>query len=222
VVNVGSDKARVDGWLGGLQAGYNYQVDRWLWGVEADLQITSQRGGVTFCFPPGILTCGPGTTALGTANYSLPWFGTLRGRVGFLPWERFLFYVTGGVAVGQVKADYVDAIGPGLLTPLAIATAGVNQTRLGWVVGAGIEGAAWWNNWTWKIEYLHMDLGSVGASPTGLTTGAFSAVIGDFRTTITQSTLFNSAFHSRFTDDIIRVGLNYHFGWAAPAVVTKY
>jgi outer membrane immunogenic protein len=221
VVNADNARTRVDGWLGGLQAGYNYQVDRWLWGIEADLQITSERGGTTFCFPANVLACGPGTTAIGVANYSLPWFGTLRARAGVVAWERVLFYATGGLAVGQIRADYADAIGPGVLTPLAIATASVNQTRAGWVAGAGIEGALT-GGWTLKIEYLHMDLGSVAGSPTGLTTGSLALVLGDFRTTLTQSIAFNSAFHARFTDDIIRVGLNYRFSWAAPAVVSKY
>jgi outer membrane immunogenic protein len=217
---VGSDKARVDGWLGGLQAGYNYQFDRWVWGIEGDLQITSERGGVGFCFAPQLF-CQPGTVALGAANYSFPWFGTLRGRVGVVAFDRVLFYGTGGLAVGQIKGDYVDAIAAGLLTPAAAVTTSVSQTRVGWVAGAGIEGALW-GNWTLKIEYLHMDLGSIAASATGLTAGAFAANIGDFRTTLTQSTVFNSAFHTRFTDDLIRIGLNYRFGWAPAPVVTRY
>jgi outer membrane immunogenic protein len=220
VVNAASDRARVDGWLGGLQAGYNYQVDRWVWGIEGDLQITSERGGTTLCFPLTVACGAAGTTALGIANYSLPWFGTLRGRVG-MAWDRVLFYATGGLAYGRVRADYTDAIAAGVITPASFATTSAGVNRAGWVVGAGIEGAVA-ANWTVKLEYLHLDFGSFSGSTTGVAAGSFSAVLGDFRTTISQSTTYNSLFRTRFTDDILRVGLNYRFSAVAPAVVTKY
>jgi outer membrane immunogenic protein len=220
VVFRGSHRTEMDGWLGGFQAGYNYQVNRWVWGVEGDLQATGERGGTNFCFPEN-LNCGPGTAAGGTASYRLRWLGTLRGRVGYA-WDRVLFYATGGLAVGQIDASYTDSIAASTLTPLTTVAVSSTATRAGWVAGAGVEGAFRnWNNWTWKIEYLHVDLGGFNALAAGSATGAFSAVIGDFRTSITQTTAFNSAYHSHFSDDIIRVGVNYRFG-AAPVVVAKY
>jgi outer membrane immunogenic protein len=150
----------------------------------------------------------------------LPWFGTFRGRAG-IAFDRILLYATGGLAVGRLNADYTDAIAAGFVTPAAAATGSGGVTRAGWVIGAGVEGAVT-NNWTVKVEYLHVDLGSTGASVTGVTTGSLSVPIGDFRTTIAQTTTFNSLFGTRFTDDIIRVGLNYRFAWAPAAVVTKY
>jgi outer membrane immunogenic protein len=44
-------------------------------------------------------------------------------------------------------------------------------------------------------------------------------VLGDFRTTLTQTTTFNSAFRARVTDDIVRIGVNYRFGGP---VVARY
>jgi outer membrane immunogenic protein len=218
VINAGSGRANMNGWLGGFQAGYNYQVSRWVWGVEGDLQITGERGGTAICFPATAL-CGGGTVASGTADYSLRWFGTLRGRAG-VAFDRILLYATGGLAVGEIKADYTDSIAAGAVAPGAIATVSSRVTRVGWVAGAGVEGAIR-DNWTLKLEYLHVDLGSFNDAAAGVANGSFSAVLGDFRTTVTQSTAFNSAFRSRFTDDIIRVGLNYRFGGAA-VVTAKY
>jgi outer membrane immunogenic protein len=214
----GSNRADVNGWLGGFQAGYNYQVNRWVLGVEGDFQWTGERGGTSFCFPVNV-GCGPATAAVGSADYSLRWLGTLRGRAGIAA-DKWLFYVTGGLAVGDIRANYADGIAAGLLTPVTFAFINQSFTRVGWAAGAGVEGVIS-GNWTWKAEYLHVDLGGNDALAAGVTTGAFAAVIGDFRTTIRQTTGFASAYNSRFTDDILRVGVNYRFG-AAPLVVAKY
>jgi len=208
VVHTASDRANVNGWLGGFQAGYNWQVGRYLWGVEGDLQFTGERGGTSFCFPAGV-PCGAATTT-GAADYRLRWLGTLRGRAG-VTWDRVLLYATGGLAVGDIHSDFSDGIAAGLLAPAALVTVGSNTTRAGWVAGAGAESALT-RNWSVKLEYLHVDLGGFGGLPTGSTTGNFSAVIGNFRTAITQVNAFTSQFHAHYTDDIVRVGLNYRFG----------
>lgn len=216
VVTSASDRARINGGLGGLQAGYNWQTDRFVWGIEGDAQITGERGGVSFCF------AGPvGCAAVGTANYSLPWFATLRGRAG-VAFDRVLFYATGGLAAGEIRSSFTDGVAAGFF-PGGVATLDSRTTRVGWVVGAGVEGAIA-NNWTIKVEYLHMDLGSVDASVNGSSTSATSITVGDFRINTLLATQFNSTYRARITDDIVRIGLNYRFSWAAvsPAVVTKY
>jgi outer membrane immunogenic protein len=216
-ISAGNDRARLNGALGGFQAGYNRQFDRYVLGLEGDIQATGERGGVTICpVAAGVaaVPC-PGTTGtqFGTANYRLPWFGTLRGRAG-VTFDRILLYATGGLAVGEIKADYVDGtFGGTTLNPLA--TGSVNTTRAGWVFGGGIEGAID-RNWSIKAEYLHMDFGSIdqSISASGV---PLTVVIGDFRTTISQN--LTSAFHTRVTDDVFRIGVNYRF---AGPVVAKY
>jgi outer membrane immunogenic protein len=62
----------------------------------------------------------------------------------------------------------------------------------------------------------HMDFGSIDASVSA--SGVpLSVAIGDFRTTISQN--LTSAFHTRVTDDVLRIGVNYRFGGP---VVAKY
>lgn len=207
----GNDRARLRGALGGLQAGYNWQTDRWVWGLEGDFQITGERGGVLICpvaagiAPPA--TCPATGSPFGTADYSMPWFGTLRGRIG-VAWDRVLFYGTGGLAVAGIKADYTDALplGAPLVTP--VATGSQRFARAGWVIGGGIEGALD-NNWSVKLEYLHMDFGSFNQT-IGPAITSTSIPIGDFRTNLAIA--LTSAFHTRLTDDVLRVGLNYRFG----------
>ena len=194
----------VNGLIGGGQAGYNWQRGTWLFGVEADIQATDERATRDICSVAG---CPLGSSFL-TANYKLDWFGTARGRVGFLPSERILLYATGGLAYGGVSAT----------APLIPLTWG--STRAGWTVGVGAE-AAVGNNWSVKVEYLYMDLGNVGgASATATTvTNALNTPNQGFNTVTT--TALTAAFNTRFTDNILRVGLNYKFGGPGP-VIAKY
>jgi outer membrane immunogenic protein len=193
-------RANVNGFIGGGQAGYNWQREKWLFGLEGDIQYSDERGSADVCLVAG---CAIGTGLL-TANYKLDWFGTVRGRVGFLPTERLLLYVTGGLAYGHVSAS----------TPLL----SWGSTRAGWTVGAGAE-AAIDRNWSVKLEYLYMDLGNVGSSgATGTTVVNQLNTPGIGFNTVTTTTL-TSAFGTKFTDNIFRVGLNYRFGGP---VVAKY
>jgi outer membrane immunogenic protein len=195
-------RSNVNGFVGGGQAGYNWQRGTWLFGLEGDIQYSDERGTGEICIVAG---CAIGTGIL-TANYRLDWFGTARGRVGFLPTERVLLYATGGLAYGHLSATAP-------LIPLSWGS-----TRAGWTVGAGAE-AAIDNNWSVKLEYLYMDLGNVGSSGATATT-----VVNQLNTpqqgfnTVTTTTL-TSAFRTRFTDNILRVGVNYRFGGP---VVARY
>ena len=122
------------GFLVGGTLGYNYQTGSFVWGLEGDIGWADVKGSVD---------CGLGLTCE-TANR---WLGTVRGRVGYA-FDRFLPYLTGGGAFGSVRAS----INPG---PVVSAT----DTRMGWTFGGGLE-YAFLGNWTAKIEYLYVDLGS--------------------------------------------------------------
>jgi outer membrane immunogenic protein len=107
-----------------------------------------------------------------------------------------------------------------LYFPFSFAsTFGHSQVNAGWTAGAGLEGALW-GNWTWKAEYLRLDLGSVdeqhaAASPTP--TGPIACGV----CTTSIASLGQPNTHTRFTDNIVRVGLNYKFGNYYAPVVTK-
>jgi outer membrane immunogenic protein len=189
-------RADVNGFIGGGQLGYNWQRGTWLFGLEGDIQLSNERGSGDVCTVAGC----PAGSAVFTRDYKLDWFGTARGRVGYLPAERLLLYATGGLAYGGFS-------GSSWTLPLDIGT--WSSLRAGWTVGAGVE-AALGSNWSVKFEYLYMDLGHVGGSSATNTT----AIQG---TTTTLSYVFNT----RFTDSIARVGLNYKFG-GPDMVVAKY
>jgi outer membrane immunogenic protein len=148
------------GVVGGAQAGYNYQFNQFVIGAETDFQGTSLSGGGNnsplTLFPSPFPTANHFLTPIGAitgANISLPWFGTVRGRLGYLIMPTLLLYGTGGFAYGQVDAF------------------GFNNTRTGWTAGGGAE----WlfaPHWSAKLEYLYVDLDSNG------TTGTFGWTFG--------------------------------------------
>jgi outer membrane immunogenic protein len=127
---------RFGGLVGGT-VGYNYQLSQAVFGLEGDIDWSDlSRNGNCAAF------------SCETRNN---WLSTVRGRLGYT-FDRFMPYVTGGVAFGDIKTS-VAGIGDS------------NTTKTGWTVGGGLE-AAIAGPWTAKVEYLHVDLGS-GNSPVG-------------------------------------------------------
>ncbi len=122
----------LSGGLVGGTLGYNYQIGPAVLGVEGDGDWTDLTGTGT---TPG---CGLGCT---TSN---SWLATARGRLGYAA-DRFMPYVTGGAAFGNINAST-----PGF--------PGASATNAGWTVGGGLEFAIS-RNWSIKAEYLYVDLG---------------------------------------------------------------
>ena len=91
-------KIDANGWLAGGQIGFNYQLNSFVFGLEADASWTNLKGNGSFNTIPGDVNW--------AIENRLDWFGTVRGRVGFAV-NNFLFYGTGGVAFGQTKGDQV-------------------------------------------------------------------------------------------------------------------
>ena len=156
------------GILGGT-LGYNWQKGRWVFGLEGDYSWADISGSSNVCGFP-VHSCGTGLDSL----------GTLRGRIGYTVGTSgtWLPYVTGGLAVGELHAwDN--------LTP-----ASGSAFRAGWTVGGGIE-AAFARDWTVKLEYLYMDLGS----------GQLFNIVPGVPETVS------------FKANLLRLGVDYHF-WA--------
>jgi len=155
------------GGLFGFTVGGNYQFHHFVLGIEADADWTSLSGSVR-CTNPGGLPLGCQTNGETLA--------TVRGRAGFA-WDRILFYGTGGAAFGNVQAG-------------SSATAAFDSgLEAGWTAGAGIE-AAIAPNWSVKVEYLYVDLGSLSCNVNCAASTSVS-----------------------FTENVIRAGVNYQFGW---------
>jgi len=134
-------------------------------------------------------------TKTSTNNLQEKWFDTVRARVGYAR-DRLLFFGTaGGAFAGTTMSNCT-------VTGVCVSD---SQTRSGWVVGGGIE-YAFWDNLSLKLEYLHADFGTKNY----INPPVFIAGTGAFNTRSIS-----------LTDDVVRVGLNYRFGWGGP-VVAKY
>src|SRR5262249_16495572 len=87
-----SETEKIEGVIGGVQTGYNYQFGGWVWGWETDFQGSGQKGGSTLT---GTLLTGVGPVpATLTTDHKLEWFGTARSRLGFLWSPNVLVYGT--------------------------------------------------------------------------------------------------------------------------------
>jgi outer membrane immunogenic protein len=146
------------GFIGGGQAGYNWQTGAFVLGVETDFQGTTLSRSRDLIGPTFLI---PATTASDffttNSKVSLDWLGTTRARLGFVatPDNRLLIYATGGVAYGGGTAHFNffdNATG-------AFWSGNPSSSRVGWTIGGGVE-YAWTNNWTIRGEYLYADLGS--------------------------------------------------------------
>ncbi len=177
----------------GGQAGYNYQAGHFVYGLETDFNYNSTDDSAA-----GIIgaTVAPHGGPVGSTGYpytvtqQLDYFGTLRGRLGYTPADRLLFYLTGGLAYGYVSSStniHVDG-GPDHF----IGSSSGMQT--GWAFGGGGEYALT-NNWSVRLECLFIDLGSMSYTYPG----GFSQPAPKLTTTIDTA------------QTVIRVGVNYKF-----------
>jgi outer membrane immunogenic protein len=130
------------GGLVGGTIGYNYQINQAVLGIEGDIDWADINGTANSGCP---------TSGCQTSDN---WLSTVRGRLGYAG-DRFMPYVTGGLAAGDIKAT-----GAGL--------PGVDDDKAGWTAGGGIEFAIA-GHWTAKAEYLYVDLGKVSC---GISCGA--------------------------------------------------
>jgi outer membrane immunogenic protein len=136
------------GFIGGGQVGAQIQYQHFVYGVEGDFQASSQDHSDIF----NVL----GTPV--TLSESMPWFATVRGRLGYAV-DNLLLYGTGGLAIVDGKVS-VSALG---------LTASTEKSHIGWTAGGGVEWA-FAPHWAAKAEYLYIDSGNIEiANAAGIT-----------------------------------------------------
>jgi outer membrane immunogenic protein len=219
-IGTAAERLKPTGAIAGLQAGYNWQTTRnWVFGLETDFQWSGQKDSIT---RSGSLDFSEideagrfSGSATGTLHSKLSWFGTARARVGYVPDANpgLLLYVTGGLAYGRVKTSFEGSANGSYFGQTCSNTEGgcdftagmafsAAKTKVGGTVGAGIEGDLG-NLWSWKVEYLYVDLGKVsGTVP----------VVATVCQTSCESITGSATYSNKMTDNIVRVGINRRFG----------
>jgi outer membrane immunogenic protein len=132
------------GTLGGIQAGYNWQIaPLWVAGFEGDFSWTNATGSI----PAGAFT----------SDHN--WYSTIDARLGYIVGPGWLVYGKAGGAF--MNAKYV---GPSAFVD---ALASVNETRGGWNVGVGAEYLIA-PQWSVKAEYDFLDFGKDNIAALGV------------------------------------------------------
>jgi outer membrane immunogenic protein len=179
--------------IGGGQVGCNYQFNSFVIGAEGDFDWAANNNNNN---NTGII--GPlGHSFAVTGNDA--WIATAAARFGWA-WDRALFYVKGGG--GWIHNNGFTITD---LTTGASLSGNTDNTRSGWLVGAGIE-YAFYTNWTIKVEYDYLGLNSQSFTVPGV---VIPALAGD---------TFNSGHNNV---QMVKVGFNYLFNWGSP-VVARY
>ncbi len=187
------------GFLGGVQAGWMYQLHRIVVGADFDFTGTTLKasGGNSYSAMP---------TIGGFANESYTvrndWTATSTAVVGFAR-DSWMIYSKAGAALAQNRYSLaisgVGAVfGPG--APFAFASS-TSDTVYGWTAGAGVKWALS-SNWFVNAEYDFLDFGAKNENLSGIFTAApqFAALTA-------------ATFHPSFNPTIseVKIGLNYKF-----------
>lgn len=127
---VNMNTASKTGFVGGGQVGYNWQHERFVFGLETDIQYSDLKSGVSWA----------AYEWFGYQTSNSQYFGTVRARVGYA-FDRALIYLTGGLAYGGLNGNWWHG----------------TTSNQGWTLGGGIE-YAFTDNWTGRVEGLYVDL----------------------------------------------------------------
>ena len=211
------------GFIGGGQAGYNWQIGALVLGLEGDIDWVGQAGNRNYDYSMYGSPYRISSHVYEVDNDAFHFnggnsgnvVGTIRGRLGFAL-DRALFYVTGGAAFrgsgndGSLAVTSTSIVTNNTTWPSTVTsssstttfTRNNNNNNVGWVLGGGIEYALT-DSITARAEYMHMQ---------------FSNNSGYY----TNSAYPNAAFSSNRNNslDSVRLGLNWKFGWAQPTAVS--
>jgi outer membrane immunogenic protein len=194
------------GLVGGLQFGENFQINRLVLGIGADLLVSGSKdanSNLQFTGPappPGIYSF--------SGKLSPNDFAILGARIGYGGNLIFPYLRAGGVVTSGSKSSTANYTPSGATAPIASFDAGKNFNSTGWAAGGGAEIGL---NGAWSIsaEYLHVSLGK-GSSSATTCSGTASACAPFAGVTLENA-------HSAFTANIIRVAINYWFNyWDKP------
>lgn len=190
--NAGDFNIDDNGFLAGIQAGYNWQFNHLLVGLDSDLETLSvnaekNSGAVVF---PGLADRQFVITAYGRNN----WLLTLRPRLGLVA-DDWMFYLTGGLALTYLQGDFIysrEVTNTGAVGMLASNS--INTVKPGYVLGTGLETAVT-KNLSLRVEYQYQHFGSTKAE----NKSNLNTELGDFDSSV------------KFASNIVKVGLNYFF-----------
>lgn len=148
--DLGTTDPHFAGFLGGAEIGYNYQIGKWVLGLEDSTGWTNAHGARP-CPNGFFFNC----------EINENWMSTATARVGYAYWDRLLTYVKGGAAIAQDRTTFLcDTNSQPTSVPLAGCPSQSNtKTKVGSTIGVGSEFGLT-PNVSAKGEILYFDLGT--------------------------------------------------------------
>jgi len=139
-----SINVKPDGFLGGLYAGYNFDLgNSVVLGLDGDITYNNLKDSYSVTDLAGDSE---------SLESKLRWSGAVRARAGVAV-DRFLPYIAGGVAFGSVK-NTLSSTEDGIEDSFS-----QSKTLTGWTAGAGVDYAAT-DNLIVRLEYRYTDYGN--------------------------------------------------------------
>jgi outer membrane immunogenic protein len=190
------------GFVGGAHAGYNYQINQIVLGIEGDIEGSSFSGtGSSFATAPSTFSY---------LSTRIPLQGSLRGRIGYA-WDRVLVYATGGLALADIHTVFgspgtagfftgFPGVAPIFVPPTPAGTDSFWSVRTGWTAGGGIEYAID-PNWSVRAEYRYTDYGHF-----------YDTLVNTYPGLVARTHIYDNA---------VRAGFSYKFDMMQP-IVSKY
>ena len=236
--NTGNTSMNLNGFAGGAQVGYNYQWgNSVVVGLEADIQGTGIRGNANYMgigadsYRMGRMNMPHGDRQVmgyGSVQGTLDWFGTVRGRVGYLAMPSLLVYATGGLTYGgaTANANYTSVTSwknTGMLNfnynQTGFGTGNGSSTLVGWNAGGGLEWM-FMPNWSLKGEAFYYNLGNLNLQGYAMTPA--SGLPAQMSTVIGEAQMIYPNTRVSYNGVIARAGVNYHFNLGSAPVVAKF
>jgi outer membrane immunogenic protein len=159
--------------LGGVQAGWNYQIGRLVLGSEFDISWTRLNTTFNGGLVPSPIQAPAGIAGAENFTSSTNWVATATTRLGVAK-DTWLFYGKAGAAWTRTSTNVAEIMTFPGVAPATLAGS-FSDTRVGWTVGVGLEWA-FARNWTTKLEYDYIDFGTKVQNIAAVgTTGGFAA-----------------------------------------------
>jgi outer membrane immunogenic protein len=183
----------VDGVVGGLYGGANFEIAGFVFGLDADYSWSGITGDAS---TGDILINDVPVGSFGEGSLDVDWLAHVRGRIGY-GFDRFMLFFAGGLAVAGLNSD------ASYVAPLGVDVAGSSgdDSVTGWTIGGGIEWAAT-DNLIVRAEYLYDQFDDVNLGSYQVTDTNFSPAV----------TFPQSSVDGDLSVNIFRVGVSWKFG----------
>jgi len=191
--------------VGGIQLGENLQIGRLILGVSTDIDASGGKDVRTS--QKNVAATPPSGTYVYSSDLNPRGFSIIGGRIGYAGDVWLPYLRAGGVLALRPRAGTLSVTAPEVSKSTASFSEGAASASTGWAAGAGADIGL---NGAWSItaEFLHVTLG--GAAESRSRCSGPSALCSAFSGVALETQ------HGGLSANLIRVGVNYWFGYWDP------